>query len=458
MRRVKRLAVALAVLAALIVPATASAHPLGNFTINHYAGIEVAGSRLYVKYALDVAEIPTYQLGHELRSPGYPAQLVRKLELTVDGKRARLTVLRHRVSSRPGAGGLPVLRVDVVYVADRAGRALTFTDRAFADRIGWREITLVARDGATVVSSSAPTRSESDELHAYPKNLLRSPLDIRSASASVAPGTSAGAPPALSSRPAPERVNSRFERLIGQGHLSLGVLFLSLLVAAFWGAAHALTPGHGKALVAAYLVGTRGRPRHAFLLGGTVTLAHTAGVFALGFVTLGLSQFIVPERLYPWLTLASGLLVVVVGASVLRQRLRARVVEHHHHHHLGDAHDDHHHGHEHHHHERDDALTSKSILGVGIAAGLLPCPSALVVLLSAIALHRIGLGLALIVAFSFGLAATITGIGLVAVLARRAFSRMSLEGRLIRTLPALSAALILVVGCVITAKAVPGIV
>jgi nickel/cobalt transporter (NicO) family protein len=254
---------------------------------------------------------------------------------------------------------------------------------------------------------------------------------------------------------APEHKSSRFEALIGQGHVSLGVLLLSFLVAAFWGAAHALTPGHGKALVAAYLVGTRGRPRHAFLLGGTVTLAHTAGVFALGFVTLGLSQFIVPERLYPWLTLASGLLVVVVGASVLRQRLRGRTVYDHAHEH------DHHHQHDgrqHHHHDHDGALTSKGILGVGIAAGLLPCPSALVVLLSAIALHRIGLGLALIVAFSFGLAATITGIGLLAVLARRAFSRMSLEGRLVRTLPALSAALILLVGVVITVKAVPGVV
>jgi nickel/cobalt transporter (NicO) family protein len=452
MRRVKRLAAALVALAAvLLLPATASAHPLGNFTINHYAGIEVAGSRVYVKYALDVAEIPTYQLGPELRTPGYPVRLARELALSVDGKRARLTVLRHRTSSRPGAGGLPVLRLDIVYASDRTGRTLEFTDRAFADRIGWREITLIARDGARVSSSTVPTTSESDELHAYPKNLLRSPLDVRSASAGVTTGSHAGAPPSLSTRVAPERHSSGFERLINQGHVSLGVLLLSFLIAAFWGAAHALTPGHGKALVAAYLVGTRGRPRHAFLLGGTVTLAHTAGVFALGFVTLGLSQFIVPERLYPWLTLASGVLVVVVGASVLRQRMRGRATQHH-------DHDHHEHDHDHDHHHHDDALTSKGILSVGIAAGLLPCPSALVVLLSAIALHRIGLGLALIVAFSVGLAATITGIGLVAVLARRAFSRMSLEGPLVRTLPALSAALILVVGLVITAKAVPGVV
>jgi ABC-type nickel/cobalt efflux system permease component RcnA len=222
----------------------------------------------------------------------------------------------------------------------------------------------------------------------------------------------------------------------------------------FWGAAHALTPGHGKAMVAAYLVGTRGTPRHAVLLGATVTIAHTSGVFALGLVTLALSQFIVPEQLYPWLTLVSGLLVVAVGVSVLRQRLRARGSHERHHHDHGHSHDhDHHHTHDHDH----DDLTSKGILGIGIAAGLLPCPSALVVLLSAIALHRIGLGLALIVAFSVGLAATITAIGLVAVLARRAFSRFSFDGPVVRLLPAASAALILLVGVAITVKALPGV-
>jgi ABC-type nickel/cobalt efflux system permease component RcnA len=185
------------------------------------------------------------------------------------------------------------------------------------------------------------------------------------------------------------------------------------------------------------------------MLGGTVTVAHTAGVFAIGLVTLVLSQFILPEQLYPWLTLVSGLLVVVVGASVLRQRLRSRGHAHHHH-----GHDHHHHDGDHHHH---DELTSKGILGVGIAAGLLPCPSALVVLLSAIALHRVGLGLALIFAFSVGLAATITGIGLVAVYARRAFGRLTLEGPVVRMLPAVSAALILVVGIAITARALPGV-
>ena len=190
-----------------------------------------------------------------------------------------------------------------------------------------------------------------------------------------------------------------------------------------------------------------------------MTVTHTAGVFALGLVTLLLSRFVVPEQLYPWLTLASGLLVVAVGLGVLRQRLRGGHGHHHDHHHDDHAHHhDHEHG-QHHHHDHDDdrALTSRGILGVGIAAGLLPCPSALVVLLSAIALHRVGFGMALIVAFSLGLALTITGIGLLAVLARRAFSRVRLDGPVVRALPAVSAAVIVLVGLAITVKAVPGV-
>lgn len=457
----KRLAIALvAVAAVLLAPAAANAHPLGNFTINKYAGIEIAGSEIYVRYALDLAEIPTYQLGADVRKPDYPNRLAQKLELTLDGRRASLRVIEKRVTSRPGAGGLATLRLDVVYRASRTGAALAFEDRAFPGRIGWREVTVVARDGARLVASNVASTSESNVLRSYPDSLLRSPLDVSSATATVTPGGSEAAPPTISRSAAPEHTGGGFESLIEQGELSVGVLLLSFLVAAFWGAAHALTPGHGKALVAAYLVGTRGTPRHALMLGGTVTIAHTAGVFALGLVTLALSQFILPEQLYPWLTLVSGVLVVAVGAGVLRQRLRARSSGAGHHGHGHDHHhdhDDHHHDHGHHHHH-DQQLSSKGILGVGVAAGLLPCPSALVVLLSAIALHRVGLGLALIVAFSVGLAATITAIGLVAVFAQRAFGRFSLNGPVVKALPAVSAALILVVGVVITARAIPGVI
>src|ERR671922_172165 len=206
-------------------------------------------------------------------------------------------------------------------------------------------------------------------------------------------------------------------------------------------------PGHGKTMVTAYLVGQRGTPRHAAILGLIVTITHTVGVFALGIVTLALSQFVVPDRLYPWLNLSSGLLVVGVGAAVLSARLRHR---------LAHARGDHDHHHHHHHHDpAGEGLGWRSLIGVGVSGGLLPCPSALVVLLAAISLHRVAFGLLLIVAFSVGLALSITGVGLAAVLAKRLFARASFNGRVLGLLPALSALVILVAGVAMTVHALP---
>jgi nickel/cobalt exporter len=440
---VRRALVLLACLAALSAPASAGAHPLGSFTVNRHATIVLSGDRVYVRYALDLAEIPTFQLGKHIRTAGYARAAGQNLELTLDGRRAPLRVLERRVVARPGAGGLETLRFDAVYVAAGSGTRLALRDRNFGSRIGWREIVVRAERGAELRESSVPADSTSGELRAYPEDLLRSPLDVRTATASFVPGDGPGSAPTLDGVASPVHEGRGFEALISRGELSLGVILVSLVVAAFWGAAHALTPGHGKAIVAGYLVGTRGRPIDAVLLGGIVTVTHTAGVFALGLVTLLLSRFVVPETLYPWLTLVSGLLVVGVGASVLWRRWRGRGRHHH----------DHPHDHHHPHHEH--GADRRGLLGVGIAAGLLPCPSALVVLLSAIALHRVGFGLALILAFSVGLAATITAIGLVAVLAKRAFSRLTLDGPVIRLLPAASALAILAVGVGITLNALP---
>jgi nickel/cobalt exporter len=443
----KRLLVLLAALAALLAPASAQAHPLGNFTINRHTTIELSGGRIYVQYALDLAEIPTVQSGKRVRAAGFAAEAARGLELRVDGRLASLRVLERRVAERPGAGGLKTLRFDAVYETTARGSTLAFRDRNFPSRIGWKEVVVHSGDGAELRRASVPTASKSRELRAYPQDLLRLPLDVSSATASFELGDGAGTPPAIDDAGAAEHRGGGFESLISRGELSLGVILLSLAIAAFWGAAHALTPGHGKAIVAGYLVGTKGRPLDAVLLGGIVTVTHTIGVFALGLVTLLLSQFIVPESLYPWLTLASGVLVILVGASVLVGRFRRRGHGHAHHHGHSHGHD-HDHGHAH-------GVDRRGLLGVGVAAGLLPCPSALVVLLSAIALHRIGFGLALILAFSIGLAATITSIGLVAVLAKRAFSRLSLNGPVVRLLPAASALVILAVGVGITVKALP---
>jgi ABC-type nickel/cobalt efflux system permease component RcnA len=445
----KRALVFLILVGALFSPGLAAAHPLGNFTVNRYSGIELSGRDVYVHYVLDLAEIPTYQEGDRVRAPGFQSELARRLALELDGRSIALVPVKHKLSERPGAGGLPTLRLDAVFRAQLPDRepggetSLVFHDTNFADRIGWKEVVVRGNRGATIRSSSAPTRSESDELRAYPKELLRSPLDVSSAMVRYEPGTAPGVPPSLSAEPAPAHTGGGFEALVRHGDLGIGVILLSLLVAAFWGAAHALTPGHGKAIVAGYLVGSRGKPRHAVLLGAVVTVTHTAGVFALGLVTLLLSHFVVPERLYPWLTVGSGLLVVAVGASVFLNRWQHRRAHRHEHAHA--------HPHEHDH-------STREILGIGVAAGLLPCPSALVVLLSAIALHRLALGLALILAFSVGLAATITAVGLLAVLARRAFKRFSLDGRFVRALPAVSALVILAVGIGITVNALPEVI
>ncbi len=475
---IRRFAAALAMAVGLVVvlAGPAVAHPLGNFTTNHYDEVVLSGERVYILSLLDLAEIPTFQARTQVRDrgrAGYAAGLATNvangLELEVDGIRRGLRVLRHRLTFPAGAAGLRTSRLEAVLDAGRltpGAHAVTVRDTFLPGRIGWREIVIRAERGARLVDSTVPTRGVSDRLRSYPRELLSSPLHVTRANARALAGAGAGRAPSVGAAPtttATVTVDDGFASLIARQELTFGVVALSLAIALFWGAAHALTPGHGKALIAGYLVGTRGRPRHAFLLGATVTVTHTAGVFALGIVTLLLSQFVVPETLYPWLTLASGLLVVGVGLGVLRSRLgHARRDDHGGHHDHGrhhGGHHDHHHAHPHQEHQHgEDTLTSRGLLGVGVAAGLLPCPSALVVLLSAIALHRVAFGLALIVAFSIGLAATVTSIGLVAVLARRTFARARFDGPVVRALPAVSAAVIFVVGVVITVKAIPGVV
>jgi nickel/cobalt exporter len=423
---VKRLLLLCGVAWALVLPAAASAHPLGNFTINRFSRVEVAEQRVYVHYVLDLAEIPTFQAG-TIDAPRLAHRIARGAELTVSGRRAPLVPVEWALAHPNGAGGLKTTRFEMILRGPSlpARSEIGYRDRNYADRIGWKEI----------VVGQAPSRSH--ELRAYPKNLLSSPLEVTHVRTSLVPGTVPETRPHVTrgvALRAPDRVaDSGFAALVARDHLGVWVVLASLAVALFWGAAHALSPGHGKTIITAYLVGRRGTPRHAALLGAIVTVTHTIGVFALGIVTLLLSHFIVPEQLYPWLNLASGLLVVGIGLSVLRSRIRHR--------------DDHHH-----HHDHD--LSRRSLLAVGVSGGLLPCPSALVVLLAAISLHRVGFGLLLIVAFSAGLALTITGIGLVAVVARTAFGRLSFNGRVLSLLPTLSALVIVVAGVGMTARAI----
>jgi nickel/cobalt transporter (NicO) family protein len=427
----RRAVLVAAMLATLAFPVAASAHPLGNFTVNRFSRIEVAGPRVYVLYVLDLAEIPTFQAG-TIDARAYARSIAHGAELRLDGRRVRLVPIETALAHPQGAGGLKTTRLETVLRGPKleGPGTVTYRDTNYAGRIGWKEI---------VVGSA---RSTSDELRAYPKDLLSSPLAVTHVQTRLVPGSDPGTRPHVSGRAglqAPDRVaDSRFASLVQRERLGLWVIVASIGAALFWGMAHALSPGHGKTIVTAYLVGQRGTPRHAALLGLIVTATHTLGVFALGAVTLLLSQFIVPDRLYPWLNLVSGLLVVGIGASVLRARVRGRR-----------------HQHQHHHHRQE--LSRRSLVAVGISGGLLPCPSALVVLLAAISLHRVAFGLLLVVTFSAGLALTITGIGLVAVLARSAFRRVSFEGRIVGLLPTASALVILVAGMVMTVHALPGI-
>jgi ABC-type nickel/cobalt efflux system permease component RcnA len=309
-------------------------------------------------------------------------------------------------------------------------------DGTFPGRVGWKSVVVEPGEG-TAVRSSVPASDPTNGLRTYPDDLLESPSDVRSASFVVRPGSG--------TVDAPDGARGGGE---AAGHApQIGEsIFIVLLLSAFaWGALHALSPGHGKAMVAAYLVGTRGTPRHAVALGATVTITHTIGVFALGAVTLLLSQYILPEQLYPWLNLVSGALVVVVGAAVLRSRLRARRRHHHH---------DHHHDHDHHHHP-PESFSWRGLVALGAAAGIIPCPSALVVLLGAVSQGEVALGMLLIVAFSVGLAATLTALGLAVVFAGKAIGRLPVPSRVVLALPTASALLIVGVGVVLTVQAVP---
>lgn len=444
------------------------AHPLGNFTINHFARIEADRGEIRVRYVVDHAEIPAYQ---ELQSidenkDGEPStgeldlygnriavDLAAGLLIDVDGRPVPLGVSAKRVSLPTGMGGLATLRIEV----DLAGsfseditrdHHVGFQDTNHANRVGWREVVAAAAEGITVFDSSAFSNSVTAELTSYPEDLLSRPLDERSAEFSFRSGPAPSGSTPLATRegePLGNRLGNeggsartdRLSELISSPDLTPGIALFGLVIAAMLGSMHALSPGHGKTVVGAYLVGSRGTATHAAFLGLTVTITHTAGVFTLGLMTLFAAQYVVPERLFPILSLTSGAIVVVIGASLLLRRFRALVQP---------TRADHSHGHGAHNHDHSQGhgadpdaqggshshlppgadgspVTWRRLLALGIAGGLLPCPSALVVLLSAISLHRVGYGLLLVVSFSIGLASVLTAVGLFFVYARRFLER-----------------------------------
>jgi ABC-type nickel/cobalt efflux system permease component RcnA len=313
--------------------------------------------------------------------------------------------------------------------------------------------------GATVTGSTVATRSISDELRAYPADLLSSPLRTTSATFAFGPGAAgtgepmpSGCDPSGGSTARPLLGDSGFARLVDRSGLPL--MALALVLAVGFGAWHALLPGHGKTLMAATMVGAGSRVRQAVAIGVAVALMHTSSVLALGLLVVTLEHAIRPDLLYPWLGLASGVVAIGLGTTLLLTRLaswaEARATPSREHGHEHD--DDHGHGHTHPHAAPDDpVLSPRGLVALAIAGGILPAPAALLVLLASIEAHRVGFGLALILAFSAGLAASLIVVGTAALRAReRVAERLSSTwGRL---LPVLSASAIVAVGLVLSVR------
>jgi nickel/cobalt transporter (NicO) family protein len=251
-------------------------------------------------------------------------------------------------------------------------------------------------------------------------------------------------------------------QLLNRREIPMSMVFAGLVVAFSLGAIHALSPGHGKTIVAAYLVGARGTIKHAIFLGGMVTFTHTVSVFFLGFTTLFLSQYVLPEKVYPVLGAISGVTIVWIGAVLLVQRARRlRGHDHDHDHEHAHSHDHprgHEHSHEHahaaqgHRHVPEGEITLGSLVALGASGGLVPCPSALVLLLSSIALGRVTLGLLLLVSFSTGLALVLMAIGVAVLYAKNLLpdSQKTAGHPAFRLIPVLSAGIIVCIGLVMT--------
>lgn len=477
----RRLAVRLALVAGasialgLASAGAAGAHPLGNFTTNTYAGLVVSADDVDIDYVLDLAEVPTFQVAERLGRgadglvddravAAFRAEQCRDLAdgvtLAVDGEAVRLRVVATDLTLPPGEAGLDTLRLECRMVAAGSGfeghRTVSVVDANFPDRLGWREITAVG-DGTTVTDSTVPPTSASDRLRSYPEQQLRSPLDVRRASVTVqlGGGSVVGQPPVDAGESLVgglERLSSSFTALVERQDLTVAFAALAAALAVLLGALHALAPGHGKTVMAAYLVGSRGTSRQALQLGVTVAVTHTLGVLGLG-VALSTSQSIAPARLYPVLGLVSGVLFAGVGVMLLRRAVRTRR-------HTNDHGPAHNHGHDHGHagghaHGHDAPLTWRSLLAPGLAGGLVPSPSALVVLLGGIAIGRAWFGVTLVVAYGIGMAATLVGAGYLVLRARTRFAGRSPAGRLARlstVLPVATASLIIAGGVLIAAR------
>lgn len=500
-------AVLTAACALVLVPTgAASAHPLGNFTVNRYDGLVAAPGLLRVDHVEDLAEIPATQAKPDLEKLGMTDWARQRCEtaatgskVTVDGRAVPLSVATSNAQLRPGQAGLNTLRVECRLTAALPKQdtvSLGFHS-AGADRgPGWREIT-ARGDRMTLTTSDVPKKSVSRELTSYPKALLSSPADTATASLRIRPGGPAlveertDTPGASVLPRGADRWTQALTNLVARHHLTLGFAALALLISVVLGAMHALAPGHGKTLMAATAAARGGKAglRDVLPLAASVTVTHTLGVVALGLlVTAGSAA---APSVIAWLGIASGVLVTFAGATLLRRAWRNRPRRHGHGHDHGHPHDhthDHHaqghthdhehaeeherplvlahahasaataaadsephahgreHGHSHdhdaHHHDHahphphshdpaasptlehthggfththEVAPTLRGTILLGFAGGLVPSPSAVVVLVGAAALGQAWFGLLLVLAYGVGLALTLTAAGFAVV-------------------------------------------
>ena len=505
---------ALPFFAALVAAGVAFAHPMGNLSVNHYARLEPNARGVDVTYVLDLGEIPSFELAKswgvardtaqdvlQAKAQEQARQWISQLSFTENGNALEPKIEGVQLAVSSGAGGLQVFRITTkLHIPARGGR-FEYEDHNYPARSGWREILIHPGDRAAVSRASNSDVDVSQALTSYPRDTKAPPGETRawfewkpvagpvtSIPKPVIVATAQPAPPPVTAAPSgpdaqaaatPKR-NDPISKLLRMDTLS-GPLLATLIGLAFWfGALHALEPGHGKTMVAAYLVGSRGTPKHAALLGGMVTFTHTISVFLIGLVTMFLSRYIMPDRISKVLGIVSGLSIVWIGAMLLWRRWRnLRHTQGHHHHHPHDhvhphshdhdhhshdhAHDHHHHhdqdhhhdhthdGHAHHSHVPDGDISLGGLIALGASGGLVPCPSALILLLSAISIGKTGLGMVLLVAFSLGLAIVLTGTGMLVLYAKNLLPETKRnDNALFRYMPVVSAAAILVIGVLMT--------
>jgi len=359
----------------------AGAHPLGNFSINNFTRIEIEKNRIRLRCVLDMAEIPTYQESQKIDADKNGAlseaelnaylesltpQYLANLKLAVDENPVRFETAAKNISRPEGAGNLPTLRAEWTFTAESVSMEkdavyrLRFENNNFKERAGWNEIVVNRLAGVNIFDSTAFGSALTDELKTYPENMLSAPLAERAAefslTASAVPENAAVLQNRNGSASTPVQ-KDKFAELISVPEITPAIALAGLLLAFGFGALHAMSPGHGKTVVGAYLVGSRGTVKHAAFLGLTVTITHTLGVFALGLITLFASNYILPEKILPFLSFVSGLLVFYIGVTLFKSRLfGAFGLQGHHGHGHSHGHDEHFQRHEHdgHEHSHED--------------------------------------------------------------------------------------------------------